>query len=204
MPYIVRPKRLPSGVIAACSALLMFGAASAQAETSSTTSSACKSPELTQPFLSAHDSHYYMLAPGQKAGAFEGQGWTLSGGAKILKTTLPGGGTGSVLDLSSGSRAVSPVMCVNTEYPVARTMVRDVVGAEGVFFSVSYEGQNNWLNPQDTGQVHGSGSTWTLSSPVNMQPFNEPGWQHVKVTLSAGGNTSDFQVDDLYIDPYKR
>jgi hypothetical protein len=51
-----------------------------------------------------------------------------------------------VLDLPSGSKAVSPTICVTTEFPTARTMVRNVVGAEGVFFYVSYA---NGLDPSN-------------------------------------------------------
>ncbi len=50
------------------------------------------------------------------------------------------------------------------------TMVRDVVGSEGVFFYVGYEGTNTWTNPRNTGQVHGQQTAWTLSNPVNVQP----------------------------------
>src|SRR5437899_5973971 len=65
MPYIVRPRRFPSGAVAACTALLVFGAASAQAATSpAKETSQCTEPTLTQPFLYAGDSNYYVLAPG--------------------------------------------------------------------------------------------------------------------------------------------
>ena len=211
MPYIIRPPKLLNppqllgGALAAFAAVLLFGAGSAHAEQLST--SACQAPELSRPFLNSNDSNYYMLAPGQQNGGFEGQGWTLSGGATVKKAVLPNNKTGSVLDLPSGSVAVSPVICVSTEFPVARTMVRDVVGSEGVFFNVSYAGTSTWENPKNTGQVHGHGSEWSASDRVNMQPENVFGWQLVKITLVAGGNPSnpsDFQVDGLYIDPYRR
>jgi hypothetical protein len=164
----------------------------------------CQAAELFHPFASFGDNNLYMLAPGQTATTFNGAGWTLSGGASVQNATLPSGGTGPVLNLPSGSEAVSPTMCVNREYPVARMQVRDVVGAEGVQFNVSYEGKPNWKKPQNTGQVHGNGTEWTLSNTVNTQPFNENGWQLLKITLIPGGKTSDFQVDNFYIDPYAR
>src|SRR5438874_1204907 len=122
MPYIVRPRRFPGGVVAACAALLVFGAASAQAATSpAKETSQCKEPTLTQPFQDAGDNNYYVLAPGQTPGNFEGTGWTLSGGASIKTTTLADGSTGYVLDLPSGSKAVSPSFCVTSLYPTERT-----------------------------------------------------------------------------------
>ncbi len=109
-----------------------------------------------------------------------------------------------MLDLPSGSEAVSPVICVNSAYPVARAMVRDVVGSQGVFFYVSYEGTNTWNTPRNTGQIHGSGTAWTAVNPVNLQPFNQSSWQPMRITLIPGGKTSDFQLYNLYVDPHMR
>ena len=118
-----------------------------------------------------------------------------------MTTTLANGSTGTVLDLPSGAKAVSPTMCVTSDYPTARTMVKDVVGSEGVFFYVSYEGTNTWDSPRNTGQVHGNNTAWTLSGKVNVQPSGTPGWQPVRFTLIGGGKTSRFQIYDLYVDP---
>jgi hypothetical protein len=163
--------------------------------------SMCLNPLFSQPFLSAGDSNQYMLMPGESFDNFDGGGWDLSGGATITPTTLADGATGSVLDLPSGAKAVSPVICVASSYPTARTMVRDVQGSEGVFFYVSYEGTPTWNTPKNTGQVHGNNSSWSLATPVNMQPFNVAGWQPVQITLIPGGKTSDFQIYNLYVDP---
>ena len=178
--------------------LTALGAASAQA---SVNTSQCSTSEASQPFLYANDSNYYVPAPGQSLESFSGEGWQLSGGAQIVPTTLSDGGTGQALNLPSGSKAVSPVMCVTSEDPTARAIVRNVKGAEGVFFYVEYEGTNTWGNPKNTGQIHGQHEEWTLVTPVNMQPENTTGLQPMRITLVPGGNTSDFQVYGLYIDP---
>ena len=110
-----------------------------------------------------------------------------------------------MLDLPSGSKAVSPTICVTSDYPTARAMVRDVVGSEGVFFYVSYEGTPTWNKPKNTGQIHGVGTAWTLSTPVTLQPSqNTLGWQPMRITLVPGGKTSRFQLYNLYIDPRAR
>lgn len=159
----------------------------------------CIDPNLTQPFLSAGDSNWYTLAPGETPGSFAGTGWTLSGGASIKAGQ---NGTGSVLDLPSGSQAISPPMCVASDYPTARTMVRDVVGAEGVQVSVAYAGTRTSSSAQTVGQVHGLRSNWTLSNSVNIHPGNLPGWQLVRFALTPGGRSSDFQVYDFWVDPH--
>jgi hypothetical protein len=168
--------RLNLSVGAALAALV---ALPAQAVASVDTSMCDANPLLTQPFLSAGDSNWYTLMPGESPGSFDGRGWTLTGGASI-KTTTTASGPSTVLDLPSGSKAISPVVCVTSSYPVARAMVRNVVGSEGVFFYVSYDGTSTWNTPKNTGQVHGAGTAWTPVTPVNLQPYNVSGWEPVK------------------------
>ena len=122
MPYIIRPARSLRRTVVALSALLVLGVAPAQAAKSKsstpappveiTSPSQCTEAALTQPFLYAGDTNYYTLAPGESANDFPGTGWKLSGGASIKTTTLAAGGSGQVLDLPSGSKAVSPSFCV--------------------------------------------------------------------------------------------
>jgi hypothetical protein len=202
MPYISRPpRRFVSSALAACTALLAFGAVSAQAATLNTSS--CEEPLVSRPFLYANDSNYYFLAPGQTPTSFEGQGWTLSSGAKISQGTLPNGSTGPVLDLPAGAKAVSPEICVTTAYPTARMKVRALAGSGNVNFQVAYGGKA----PKAPTTVPAT-TAWTLSGLLNMSPENCEGWQLVKITLAApggpAGNKSDVQVDNLYIDPYVR
>jgi hypothetical protein len=178
-----------------------FAAAPAQA---SVNTSQCSEPVLTQPFLSAGDSNWYALPSGESHDNFAGTGWTLSGGAKIVASKLSDGATGQVLDLPSGSKAVSPVICITTEYPNARAIIRDVKGADGVSFYVGYEGTSTWTNPKNTGQIHGNNTEWTLATPVNLQPEKTTGWQPMRITLIPCGKTSEFQLYNLYADPRMR
>jgi hypothetical protein len=163
--------------------------------------SACTDPLLTQPFLSDKDSNHYTLLPGESPGSFQGDGWTLSGGAHVITTALRNGQDGTALDLPSGSNAVSPSICVSTAYPTARTVVRNVVGGEGIQFYVSYQGTSTWLNPKNTGQFHGAGTNWSPSAPINLQPTKQTGWQIVRFVFVPGGRTSDFRMYDFYVDP---
>jgi hypothetical protein len=179
-----------------------LGASSALAATvTPVDTSACSAPQLAQAFQSIHDSNWYTLAPGQSVDNFNGNGWTLSAGAHIASSSLSGGGTGSVLDLPSGSSAVSPPMCVSSDYPTARTMVRNVAGSEGVHISVAYAGTKTADKPKNVGQVQGTQSAWTASNPFNVHPGNLPGWQLVQFTFTAGGKSSDFQIYNFWVDP---
>ena len=185
-------------VLAACLGLPV------QAASASVDASACHDPALSQPFLSWNDTNPYMLVPGETADNFDGGGWTLSGGASTTTTTLADGATGSVLDLPSGSTAESPVICVKSDYPSARTMVRNVTGGDSVRFFVSYAGKKTETEPKKTGDLHGKGTAWTLSDPLNVDPGKSDGWQLVRIILAAGGDHSEFQVYNLYVDPRMR
>jgi hypothetical protein len=178
-----------------------FSAIPAQA---SVNTAQCTAPEYSQPFLYAGDSNLYTPLPGESYDNLAGEGWQLSGGAQIETETLSDGASGQVLDLPSGSKAVSPVICVTSQYPTARGVVRNLKGSEGVFFYVEYEGTNTWGHPKNTGQIHGENTAWTLVTPVNLQPFNVSGWQPMRITLIPGGKTSDFEVYNLYVDPRMR
>jgi hypothetical protein len=187
------PVPIPRLMAVTALALAFSGVAAGSAMAGGTAS--CTQPALSQPFLSYGDSNTYMLVPGQSGSGFNGTGWALSGGAKV---------SSGALDLPSGSTAVSPTICVTTEYPTARMMVRNVVGSEGVYFDVSYANTPSWNQPKNTGQVHGNGTAWTLSAPVNLQPPNVSGWQLVRFTFVPGGKSSDFQINDFYVDPFAR
>jgi hypothetical protein len=200
LPRLVRALPIALGLITGLLAVAWVGRASAEISSPS----GCTDPVLSQSFLAAGDTNWYALAPGQDESGFNGEGWTLSGKASIVSTTLTGGQTWNVLDLPSGSKAVSPVMCVTQDYPKARTMVRNVVGSEGVFFYVSYAGTNTWNTPKNTGQFHGDHSNWTLSGAINLQPPAVAPWQLVRFTFIPGGTKSRFQLYDFQVDPFAR
>jgi hypothetical protein len=79
--------------------------------------SACYSPSFSQPFLSSGDARWYTLAPGESPNSFDGTGWTLTGGAQIKTAASADTSASPVLDLPSGSQAVSPPMCVSLTTP---------------------------------------------------------------------------------------
>ena len=115
----------------------------------STDPATCASPSMSQTFLSVKDRNWYTLAPGQSTAGFTGSGWTLANGAEIVTTQLQDGQSGSVLNLPSGAVAVSAPICVTSDYPTARTLVRNVVGGDGVQFYVSYQGTRTWEHLQE-------------------------------------------------------
>jgi hypothetical protein len=158
----------------------------------------CTMPTLTQPFAAYGDAEQYALVPGQAFDGFNATGWTLSGGASIKTTTLADGTVGPVLDLPTGAIAVSPPMCVQSNYPNARTMIQDVTGSQAVELSVQYAGSTS---ANGTGQFSGTGSGWSASNPVKTNPGSQSGWQLVVFTLWRTGKTGEDQVYNFYVDP---
>ncbi|MDA0160336.1 hypothetical protein OM076_08675 [Solirubrobacter ginsenosidimutans] len=191
---------LASAGMALCTSVA--AAATVQTATQVAPLSGCSQPVMTQPFAFAKDFNAYTLAPGGTFDSAVSAGWELKSGAGIVQTAQPDGTVGGSLDLPSKSQATSPVLCVTSDYPTARLHVRNLAGSEGVFFYVSYWNNGVWTAPKNTGQFHGSGnSLWTLSNPMNVQPSGAAGWQQVRFTFVAGGNTSRFQVDNFWVDP---
>jgi hypothetical protein len=170
---------------------------SAQAATPAQTS-ACSQPNysLTQPFAGLGDSNWYTLAPGQGAGGFNGAGWTLTGGARIVTTKLANGTTGQVLDLPAGSTAVSPSMCVDSDYPTARADVLQTANGSGMHVSVSYTGGK--AGGQSSGVVNGA-STWDASHAFQLHAGTLSGWQLAQYTFQGG--TGDVQLYNFWVDP---
>jgi hypothetical protein len=197
--HMIRAPRVRTllGAVLAAAAIAAVPVAPAAAAT-------CSAPVLSQPFLAFGDRNFYALAPGGTFDDPSGAGWTLSAGAGIVSTTQADGTVGGVLDLPSRASAVSPVMCITSDFPKARMWVRNVNGSEGVFFFVSYLVKGTWTTPKNTGQFHGDHSAWTLTGGMNVQPSSAPGWQQVRFTFVGGGSSSRFQVNDFWVDPRLR
>ncbi len=154
---------------------------------SSVDTSACSQQPLSQPFLAGGDSNWYALAPGESTDSFDGTGWTLSGGAQVVSTRLADGALGSVLDLPVGAQAVSPLMCISTDYQLARAEIQSLTSQGAtVSMATAIQGSTTWNNPR-TSNVSANGSGWSLSQTVNLNPVNASGWQLVQITLTNTG-----------------
>jgi hypothetical protein len=189
------------GAAIATFAALPVGMSSAKAALST---SPCPGEQFTQPFLPFGDSGYYTLAPGESADNFDGTGWTLSGGASIVTTTLADGTTGQVLDLPAGSAAVSPTMCVSTGSQGGRMMTQVVAPAPGkgklsppkvTFTTTVLDGKGPGHHMELPGQ-----DDWALSHNIPVAPGNA-GTEQVQFAFSADDKSSELQVYNFYVDP---
>ena len=181
----------------ATAALLAAGLSIVAAAPAAAVGPACSTPQMTQAYADWGDSNWYTLAPGQTAGDFNGSGWILRGGARIVTTQLDDGTTGRVLELPPGAQAISPLFCVNETYRTVRAMTRSVHGAANVSLFFTYGWSRTAANT-----VSG-GSDWNPTPSLDLSPSGT-GWQLAKFTFMAGLNRGVLQVYNVYIDPYSR
>jgi hypothetical protein len=164
----------------------------------------CPGQTFSQPFEALKDSNYYTLVEGSE---FNGpnEGWELKNGAEVVEGTRPDGSSGGVLDLPSGSYAVSPPVCVTLQYPTARAYVEDVQGGGGVIVGVYYAGAKTGPAGQPVAQLNAKkGAGWELSSPFNVKPQlggSEEGVREVRFIYANATRNSDFHLSGLYVDP---
>src|SRR6185312_15433579 len=100
--------------------------ASTTAALASVDTSACAKHTLSQSLMGGKDFNWYAMTPGMSAGTFNSAGWTLTNGATIAQTQRADGRTGAVLHLPNKAKAVSPLMCVSSDYRLARAQIRSL------------------------------------------------------------------------------
>ncbi len=162
----------------------------------------CSAPPLSQLFLSYSDTGWYTLLAGETTNSFDGGGWMLGGGARIVMTKLIDGHVGPVLDLPSGSVAASPLVCVSSSFTTARAMIRTFAkNTAGVSVYVSFAGSDDRGGLRSLGQMRGSATDWTASDPLSLQSAIRGGWQRVRFTLLARGQRSASQLYNFGLDP---
>lgn len=187
--------RLSLSVGATVAACVWVAAPSALADSGL---SSCPSVGLIQPFLAYGDSNSYMLVQGQSVDNFDGTGWTLSGGANLVATTLADGANGLVLDLPPGASATSPVTCVQSGMPTARVITQGLGGPNhngiqvGIWSADGSRFQGN--------QTISTQSGWSLSDPLVVAP-GVGGATEVYFTISAKPNAGEQQLYDFAVDP---
>jgi hypothetical protein len=183
-------------------------AAPANAALLVSTTTACTTPQVSQPFSTWGDTHQYKLVDG---GAFEGgaPGWQLRGGARVVAGNEPsrvhGAADASSLSLPAGSSAVSAPVCVGHEEPSMRFFATRNSGALSVLaVSVQFELFNGSLLTLPVGLDLGGGWNPTAAMAVVANLLPAAGEQtavRFVFTPLLGGN---WQIDDVFVDPRMR
>jgi hypothetical protein len=169
----------------------------------STASAACEAPTST-PFAAWDDFNDYVLAPD---GDFEApDGWTLRGGAALVRDSEPFAATGEAgtwsLALPMGGSAVSPPVCLTEKHPTFRFFAK---AAEGGAASLSAETlAENPTQAIALGAVDGT-VDWApapaLSTGARNLKMGPDGSVTVRFRLTAASGS--WRVDDVFVDPQK-
>jgi hypothetical protein len=183
-------------------AVSAFAAAGAQA---------CDNTGAAQVFKPWGDLRSYVLAPD---GGFEagGSGWTLAGGATAVAGNesffLHDSSDSGSLALPAGSSAVSPPICMAIDTPSFRLFARNSGDPSAELRVEASYSLLGLLRTKTVGTVN-SGSAWapsqSLSTVLSLSTIVGtviPSSIQIRITpLGSGGQ---WQVDDLYIDPFAR
>jgi hypothetical protein len=161
----------------------------------------------TQVFASWGDfANYYLAVNG---GLENGStGWTLTGGAAVVQGNEPFLPTGThSLSLPSGSTATSPVTCIGPRNIYVRMFGADRAGTDqGLHVRVLWYGLLNKLIGATDFNTFGPGSDWAPTSKLPsgggmnvLLPLL--GSTSARIQLTPLGSDSNWQIDDVYVDP---
>jgi hypothetical protein len=200
-------------LIAATTAIVTAAAFAAPASAGILTASAsdCGDETLTKPFALFGDTANYKLV---RNGSFEAGtgGWTLTRGAKVVSGNEPwkvgGASHAKSLVLPAGSTAISPVSCVGLAEPTVRFFAKKnraaLLGISTLAVSVHVKTSLGLVVPVPVGVVLGNGQ-WKPTPPMlivaNLLPLL-PG-DRTPVAFQFTPVLGDWQIDDLYVDPWR-
>lgn len=167
----------------------------------------CATESLSPVFRPWLDPSRYTLSPG---GAFEGtSGWT--GGAAVSGNEpfhVHGRGDAGALSVSGGQTVTSPTVCVGVDHPTVRLFARSTGGPLGLLrVDVSFWGPLGIPLRLPIGVVPAT-ERWQPSLPIvipaSLLPLLPGRRTPVTFHLVPVGARAAFEVDDVYVDPYKK
>jgi hypothetical protein len=198
----LRSARLSAVAVVALLAIAAF---------SSSAQAACSHAGAKQAFSQFGDTRSYVLAPD---GGFEGGGvgWSLGRGAKVVDGNesyyLNESDDSKSLSLPADSSAVSPPICMQIDTPSFRLMARNggdpssrlrveatyrLLGLVQTRVVSTISASGSWAPTKSVSTV------LTLSTVVGtLIPSS------IQVRITPLDNKGDWQVDDLYVDPFCR
>jgi hypothetical protein len=195
-----------AGALVAVVLCLLLAPAMSKADT--TSNAQCPDVSLANSFSIFGDlANYTPVADGH----FEnGLGdWSVSGSASVVPVNEPyyirSGGDSNSLQIRDGAKAVSSAFCVDTGYPYFRFFARNPSGGFGTLKVKARWTVGDTQQEETLGYLWGASyRSWSVSDmlPLCDRIDLQNGTQTVRLTFqSLSGN---WQIDDVYIDPYRR
>ncbi len=202
MPYIIRPRRVRSVLLAILGATALFGAMPALA------SAACPTPGSSQLLAETGDNASYFLLEGS---SFEegAPGWSLINAEDVSEGNEGiGGSSAHAVVIHPGGEAISPAFCVSSNIPSFRFYAKQLSGGWGGLLSVSLRFKDGFGFTHTVPLSFGlsSDGSWALS-PVLELARRLPWWAPNNVNVNLvfqPANGSSWSIDEVLIDPYSR
>jgi hypothetical protein len=189
-------------------ALAAIAPSSAEAQLLGTAPAAYCDTNASQPFAPWSDYAHYVLTPG---GSFESGSvpWSLSGGAAVVPGNEPfyvrSRNDKRSLSLPGGSSAVTPTMCFALGDWHLRFFARNAGSAGSLKVDVLVRSLTGVLTVLDGGTISASGE-WRPSPRIGLLVCNVTslvGTKAVAFRFRSIGSGARFQIDDVYLDPWK-
>jgi hypothetical protein len=176
------------------------------------TGATCPGQVVERPFVPFADPLPYTLVPG---GGFEAgePAWTLAGGAAVVDGNEPfdlhGEDDARSLELPPGASATSPAMCIGLLHPTLRHVARNRGGLlSRLDVEVLFADSAGRLRAVPLLPVIGVPGAWapTLPTPlvVNAATPLVDDLRQVALRFSVPERAGTWQVDDVYVDPYRK
>jgi uncharacterized membrane protein len=169
---------------------------------------ACPAQALSTPFSQWDDGHSYFPVPG---GSFEGSaeqvGWSLSG-ASLSPGNEPFSADGSAdaqsLRIDGGGSATSPYFCVDSTMSSLRFFAQQLAAGSDLEVTALVRTRYGVLAVPVAELADGSMPAWAPTQPFGGET-RALGDDCVMAALrfSVPASAGSWQVDDVYIDPYR-
>jgi len=167
----------------------------------------CPAQPGSTPFSQWGDSNNYFLVPG---GSFEGTpdqvGWTLSG-ASLSSGNEPfyGSGDGQSLSIAGGGSATSPFFCVDKTMQSLRFFAQQVTAGSDLQVQALVQTPDGVRTVPVADLADGSMPSWAPTRPIAGDTSGLPDHASLMVALrfAVSSATASWQIDDVYVDPYR-
>jgi hypothetical protein len=169
----------------------------------------CQTPPVSTPFSQWGDDSDYFLVPG---GSFEGTsdqvGWTLSN-ANLTSGNEPfsvnGSGDSQSLTIAGGGRATSPYFCVDNTMSSLRFFAQQLSAGGGLRVQALVQTSSGVTTEPLARLLDGSMPAWAPTDPIAADTSGLSDGQTVMVALqfTVRSSSASWQIDDLYVDPYR-
>lgn len=208
--HVVSTIRRIAAPVGLALALFVLGAGSAHASLLPGAGANCSDYSYSQVFLPWADPAYYTPVPG---GDFEkaNKDWSLVGASRVTNENesfnVAGDRHHSSLSIPDGATALSPAVCVGLGQPTLRMFFKQNagLGIARLRIDVLFDDVTGSTQAQSIGWV-GALNDWSPSQQMailaNLLPTIGAGSSAVAFRFTALGG--DFQIDDVYVDPWHK